>query len=252
MKTKIDKTKPPTSGLSQKLAIKLGNQKIFYLLRESNRAKNVNLKITLERGLEVVVPARYPLEYIESLLRDKEEWILQKLSLMSQRIQQKKGNSLEVRQAVSFLGNSYRLVMVFQQGRPEVELVKDKIIVLLPQDQQDKVAQILENWLRYQARKIILQRLEIAAKKLGIKYNQVFIKDQKTRWGSCSSKRNLNFNYRLVMAPLPVIDYIVAHEICHLVEMNHSKKFWTLVERICSDYKVHRKWLKEHGSELTL
>lgn len=88
--------------------------------------------------------------------------------------------------------------------------------------------------------------------KLNLEYNKVFIKDQKTRWGSCSSQGNLNFNYRLVMAPLPVIDYLVTHELAHLAEMNHSKRFWSLVERVCPEYKKHRQWLKEHGSELTL
>lgn len=232
--------------------IQLGAERIAYLLRESNRAKNISLKISMEKGLEVVVPVNYPTSHVETLLRDKEKWILQKLSLISQRAQQKKENSLVEKQAVSFLGKSYPLVLVLQQGYPEVELIEDRIIVMLPQDHQDKVVQILESWLRYQAKEIIMQRLEFAAKGLGVHYKQVFIKDQKTRWGSCSSQGNLNFNYRLVMAPLPVIDYLVAHEAAHLIEMNHSRKFWALVERICPNYRVQRKWLKEHGTELTL
>ena len=83
-------------------------------------------------------------------------------------------------------------------------------------------------------------------------FNRVFIKGQKTRWGSCSKQRNLSFNWRLVMAPLPVIDYVVAHELAHLVEMNHSRKFWALVEQIYPGYSLHRAWLKENGRLLTL
>lgn len=232
--------------------IQLGELRISYLFRESKRAKNISLKISIEKGLEVVVPVNYPVGYVETLLREKEAWILQKLSLISQRAQQKKENSLVEKQAVSFLGKSYPLVLVFQQGYPEVELTADKIIVMLPRDHQDKVTQIIESWLRYQAKKIIRQRLEVVTRGLGVHYKQVFIKDQKTRWGSCSSQGNLNFNYRLVMAPLPVIDYLVTHEAAHLIEMNHSPKFWALVERICPNYKVQRRWLKEHGPELTL
>ncbi|MEG6523278.1 M48 family metallopeptidase [Desulfotomaculum sp. 1211_IL3151] len=233
-------------------AIQLGGKKIPYLLRESSRAKNISLKISIEKGLEVVVPVNYPTGQVETLLREKGEWILQKLTLISQRAQQKKENSLAEKHAVRFLGKSYPVVLVFQQGYPEVELVEDRIIVMLPREYQDRVAQIIESWLRYQAKKIIMQRLEVVAKVFGVHYKQVFIKDQKTRWGSCSSQGNLNFNYRLVMAPLSVIDYLVAHEAAHLIEMNHSKKFWALVERICPNYKVQRKWLKEHGTELTL
>ncbi|ABO51248.1 protein of unknown function DUF45 [Desulforamulus reducens MI-1] len=252
MKEKKHKDQLPTAALPKESSIQLGGTEISYLFRESSRAKNVNLKISLEKGLEVIVPFRYPLGNIEPLLREKEQWILQKLAMISHKAQQKKENSLEEKQAVSFLGKSYRLVTVFQQGSPVVELVGDKIIVILPQNHKDNIKQILEAWLKYQAREIILQRLEVARKELGIHYKQVFIKDQKTRWGSCSSQGNLNFNFRLVMAPLPVIDYLVAHELSHLIEMNHSKKFWSLVERICPKYKTHRRWLKEHGAELTL
>ncbi|SHE48122.1 M48 family metallopeptidase [Desulforamulus putei] len=233
-------------------SVKLGEQMVSYRVKESNRARNILLKISPDKGLEVVVPSKYPLSGIESLLKSRETWILQKLDLMSQKARQRKENSLVERQAVSFLGKSYRLVTVFQEGPPVVEPVGDKILVILPQDHKDKIFQILENWFRQQAREIIVERLERARRKIKINYNQVFIKDQKTRWGSCSSQGNLNFNYRLVMAPLPVIDYLVAHELAHLVEMNHSKKFWTLVESICPDYRIHRQWLKDHGAELTL
>ncbi|CCO08009.1 M48 family metallopeptidase [Desulforamulus hydrothermalis] len=233
-------------------AIQLGQHLVPYRLKRSSRAGKVYLKIRPAEGLEVVVPAKYPLADLPFLLKSRQTWILQKLALMSQRAGHMKANQLAERQEVRLLGRYYRLVTVFQEGPPAVEAVDDKIIVMLPQNLQDRLTQVLENWLRQQARTIIMERVELAVKKMNITYNQVFIKDQKTRWGSCSNRGNLNFNYRLVMAPLPVIDYIVVHELAHLVEMNHSKKFWALVESICPDYRVHRQWLKEHGAELTL
>lgn len=242
----------PNPTLPRYDTLTVGKEKIRYLLRESGRAKNVNLKISMEKGLEVVVPFAYPLSEVANLLKGKEQWILEKLAVMEQRNQQKKAHSFTERNAVSFLGKAYRVVTVYQQGNPSVQLVDDKIIVILPQEYQERILQLLEKWLRVQAKHIILQRLELAKEKLKIDYNQVFIKDQKTRWGSCSGQRNLNFNYRLVMAPLPVIDYLVAHELAHLVEMNHSKRFWSLVASICPEYKAHRQWLQEHGGELTL
>lgn len=230
---------------------RLGEQDVSYQVRLSTKVKNVNIKLSVENGLEVVVPSSYPLDEVESLLKSRESWILEKLAVIKRRAEQKKAYSLEERKAVSFLGKSYRLVTVYQQGNPSVQLVGDKIVVMLAQENQDKIPLLIEKWLRLQAKHIILQRLELAKQKLQIEYNQVFIKDQKTRWGSCSGQRNLNFNFRLVMAPLPVIDYLVAHELAHLVEMNHSKKFWALVASICPDYKTHRQWLREHGGELT-
>lgn len=254
IKKETNRKKPASPGpvLPKQDSVKLGEQLISYRVKESHRARNIRLKISPDKGLEVVVPSRYPLVGLEPLLKSRETWILQKLDLLSRRARQRKENSLAERQAVSFLGKSYRLVSVFQEGPPVVELVGDKILVMLLQERKDQISQVLESWLRHQAREIILERLEIIRRKLKINYNQVFIKDQKTRWGSCSSQGNLNFNYRLVMAPLPVIDYLVAHELAHLVEMNHSKKFWALVESICPEYKNHRQWLKDHGAELTL
>ena len=86
----------------------------------------------------------------------------------------------------------------------------------------------------------------------GGSFQRITIRDQKTRWGSCSARGTLSFNWRLMLAPPAVLDYVVVHELCHLTHMNHSPAFWALVESVCPDYRIHRKWLKEHGQELIL
>lgn len=86
----------------------------------------------------------------------------------------------------------------------------------------------------------------------GGSFNRITIRDQKTRWGSCSARGTLSFNWRLMLAPPAVLDYVVVHELCHLTHMDHSKAFWASVEHVCPDYRIHRKWLKEHGQELVL
>jgi hypothetical protein len=86
----------------------------------------------------------------------------------------------------------------------------------------------------------------------GGSYSSITVRDQKTRWGSCSSRGTLSFNYRLIFAPPQVLDYVVVHELCHLTHMNHSRDFWNMVARIMPDYQIHRKWLRDHGDELTL
>ncbi len=86
----------------------------------------------------------------------------------------------------------------------------------------------------------------------GGSFQRITIRDQKTRWGSCSARGTLSFNWRLMLAPPAVLDYVVVHELCHLTHMNHSAAFWALVESVCPDYRIHRKWLKEHGQELVL
>jgi len=106
-------------------------------------------------------------------------------------------------------------------------------------------AEILEDWLKKIAKEYIVQRTGELANQLGFKFNKIRIKGQKTRWGSCSSKKNLNFNWKLILTSKVCVDYVIIHELAHTKEMNHSKNFWDLVEQCMSDYKVHRKTLKK-------
>lgn len=128
--------------------------------------------------------------------------------------------------------------------------------------QKDKKAQAPEpDSPRYQALKkryveaakeYIPKRVEFYHSFTGGFYKKITIRDQKTRWGSCSSNGTLSFNYKLMLAPPRVLDYVVVHELCHLHHMNHSKEFWKAVENVIPDYKVHRKWLKENGNKLSV
>ena len=104
--------------------------------------------------------------------------------------------------------------------------------------------------LAEEALKVIPERVEYFAKVIGVTYGKITIRNQKTRWGSCSSKGNLNFNCLLMLAPPEVLDYVVVHELCHRKQMNHSKAFWLEVEKVLPDYKEVRKWLKEEGSQM--
>ena len=99
---------------------------------------------------------------------------------------------------------------------------------------------------RGNSKEIILARVRHWAAVLNLEYGRVFVKDQRTLWGSCSGRRNLNFNWRLAAAPPEALDYVVIHELCHLREMNHSKRFWDLVRAACPDYKARRKWLRDN------
>lgn len=98
----------------------------------------------------------------------------------------------------------------------------------------------------------IPNRVEYYSKILNVTYGKITIRNQKSRWGSCSSKGNLNFNCLLMLTPTEVLDYVIVHELCHRKEMNHSARFWAEVEKIIPDYKNHKKWLKEHGDELIM
>ncbi len=123
-------------------------------------------------------------------------------------------------------------------------------IYLTPAEQ--KRLRTLEKRYRNTARDIFTKRVAQYHQMTGGNYTSITIRDQKSRWGSCSSRGTLSFNYRLVFAPPKVLDYVVVHELCHLTHMNHSKDFWSMVERIMPEYKEYKKWLREHGPELNL
>jgi len=133
----------------------------------------------------------------------------------------------------------------------QVERVDDRLDVSLPRhiDRSDTAAiqAAIEHFYRQQAKLYLPQRTREIAAALGFEYERVRIKNQRTRWGSCSSKRNLNFNLRLMMTLPDAIDYIIIHELCHLVHMNHSPAFWALVAKHCPSYKIWHQWFKQNS-----
>ena len=111
---------------------------------------------------------------------------------------------------------------------------------------------VIRNWLENEARRVIPAKVMEWGEKTSLYPDRVRIKDQRSRWGSCSSKRNINLNWRLIMAPDTVMEYVIVHELCHLQVPNHSKTFWALVAHTIPDFHVSKNWLKEHGQMLFL
>lgn len=156
---------------------------------------------------------------------------------------------------LKLLGQDYKLNISesFNEG---IQVIFDKtqfnvfVSRKIQAHRDEYVKQVLIKWFRLQAANIYKARVDYYAEKLKVNYNRITIKEQKTRWGSCSSKGNLNFNWRVIMAPIEIVDYLVVHELCHLVHMNHSKEFWTLVQSSLPDYEKRQQWLKENGNKL--
>jgi predicted metal-dependent hydrolase len=224
-----------------------------YIVRRSSRARRLCLQVRMDSCvLEVVAPEEFNLSGLKDILMEKKSWILKKLEAAARIAALKQANQGQVR-SVYYRGRKYLVETREERGSTgAVEVEEDRLVVVTQPGLEKNAMAVLERWMRQMARLIINQRIRVMNEKLKLPFNRVFIKGQKTRWGSCSQQKNLNFNWRLIMAPLPVLDYIVAHELAHLVEMNHSRKFWALVEQICPGYIEHRAWLKKNGSLLTL
>lgn len=235
--------------------ITLGGKNIIYTVRESGRARRLRLKISPRDGLEVVIPPGATSRDVEAALLNHARWIL---SHYQQAVAQRPAERRFVSgEKLPYLGQERILdIGVKPRGKTiSILLDSDSLRVRLPAGTaatEDTIRAALESWYRAQAKDHILPRVAALAKQHGFQYGRVTIKGQSTRWGSCSSQRNLNFNWRLMFAPQAAIDYVIIHELCHLQELNHSRRFWTLVARFCPDYKRWVKWFKANGEQLRL
>lgn len=146
-----------------------------------------------------------------------------------------------------YLGDRLPLTVVRENRKNgKVKRIGERVIMTVPYEADALFrGRLIEKWYRQEALYILSEKATEFASRLFVQYKKIYIKDQKSCWGSCSSKGNLNFNWRILLAPEPVCDYVVIHELCHLVHMNHSGDFWALVETLCPDYKQYRKWLKD-------
>lgn len=208
----------------------------------SRTRKSIGIQIQPDATVVVTYPFLLPKMFAERFVREKEDWIRSKQQLMRLRAPKKDNNTY------FYLGKEYELGV--RQSPKELVEVADKIYVA--SKNPSLIQKYLTSWFKQQARKVIVQRVQLYAKVSGATYKSIGITSAETRWGSCSSDRSLNFNWKLVMAPLPVIDYVVCHEIAHLSEMNHSRAFWETVRKMYPLYREHRTWLKRNGHLLTV
>lgn len=158
--------------------------------------------------------------------------------------------------SIIYRGKEHEVKLTVYQGSATQIIFRDELfnIYINSKVAENKVAKEMAHQLRFwmidKAAELIKKRTTEYSVILGVNYNSIRIKDTKTRWGSCSSKCNLNFNYRIIMAPEKVMDYIIVHELSHLKHMNHGKKFWETVALYMPDYEKHKEWLKVNGMKL--
>ncbi len=210
-----------------------------------------SFKLEIEDNGEIVlqVPMNLTNSEIELFLKKHKNWLnnsIAKLIINKKNQQERKYKENE---NFMLLGNLFPLtikkyITVNFKFDGEKFIISEKI--------QDKAKEYFEKFYRQKAKEIIIPRTFEIAQNIGIQYNNIAIKNVKTRWGSCSSKGNLNFSYRLIMAKPEVIDYVITHEIFHLIELNHSEKFWNLVSQKIPNYKEHEKWLQKNSKYFIL
>lgn len=229
------------------------SEKMPYQLIRSRR-KTISISFDKDVNLIVKAPLWVRTKDIEAFLAEKAEWI----EATGRRLENARQKRLATRirlengDVLNYQGRELVLTVIREErSRAKVKQIEGRLLMWVPYDADYDYRQIqLEKWFRKEALFIIAKKAEDYAQELSVSYEDIRIKDQKSRWGSCSGKGNLNFNWRIIMAPESVCDYVIIHELCHLRHMDHSPDFWRLVESICPDYKKKREWLKEHAEEL--
>ncbi len=207
-----------------------------------SKRRTIALEVTRDAGLIVRAPYRTPFDFIEKVVFKKRFWIKEKQEFVRDRCKKVMPKEFLSGEGVLYLGDMYKLEFIddldmpivfnngFQMSRKNLDTAKD----------------ILIGWYKEQAYQKISERVNWHSSLSGLKYHKIKLSGAQKRWGSCSAKGNLNFSWRLIMAPLRVIDYVVVHELAHLEEKNHSKSFWNKVKIMQPDYARHKSWLKEN------
>jgi predicted metal-dependent hydrolase len=239
------------AAVKEKRTTTINHQTITYTLRRSFKAKRVRLEVRQQTGLAVIVPRSYPISRLREILKSKERWISRNLARFSQLELLPTRKELGSGDTVPYLGRDLQLVPQENHANDSVVLSGYRLAVSPDLFNNGLLESALEEWYRAEAARLINDRIAKLNSKMGIGYKRIVIRGQKTRWGSCSHKKNLSFNWKLIMAPEPVIDYVIIHELIHLKEMNQSKRFWELVAQYCPGWREHKKWLKQHESDLT-
>lgn len=225
----------------------------YKIVRE--KRKTISIRITDKGEVLITSPFNVSEETIKTILKKKEKWITNKVQLFANRLSNYKEKEFVNDEKFLYLGEELQLEFcVIHSKKVYTDIQEGKLKVYLSNCEKNhqEIRDSIIDFYRKKATDILSERTKIYSELMKVRPKKITIKDQKTIWGSCSSKGNLNYNYRIIMAPMEIIDYIVVHELCHLVHMNHSKEYWNTVELVLPDYERRRQWLKDNGYLLKL
>jgi predicted metal-dependent hydrolase len=229
------------------------SEEIEYRLRRSSRARRARVVVSHEGEVEIVLPRGMAVRHVEPLLTEKRRWIEATLRRFEE-ARAAAPTRLEDGGVVPYLGEQLSLRVRVEPGRvrPHVARRGGSLKVAVGEPGADALRDALERWYRRRARVEVAPRLDAATRRAGRTYDRLSIRAQQTRWASCSSAGEMSFNWRLLLAPEPILDYVVEHEVAHLDVPDHSPRFWALVADRCPDYREHERWLRRNGASIRL
>ena len=220
----------------------------------TSRKKTVAIKI-IEGRVQVIAPRRLSQKRIDELVVRKASWIAEKLRTQSEIISVKPKEYVSGESFI-YLGKTYRLKLT-QNDAGEIKLRQGQFVLGVDKTFSDEqracsVKQQLARWYQDHAEQRLREKIAHYSAIVGVEPRAVIVKSYRSRWGSCSIHGDISFNWKIIIAPHRIVDYVVVHELCHMHQHNHSRKFWECVERVMPDYQECRRWLKENEKYLDI
>jgi predicted metal-dependent hydrolase len=222
-----------------------------YRIRRSNRALHARIQVDAE-GVEVVLPRHFPLRNVEPFVEEKRPWIERTLRRMRESEADFPPARLCDGGEVPYLGERLLLRVRVERSRSRAHVSRRGRELRVKLGPRNELGDALEAWYRRQARIEVAPRLDAAVARAARSYERLQIRGQRTRWASCSTSGAMSFNWRLLLAPAEILDYVVEHEVAHLDVQDHSRRFWRLLASRCQGWREHEAWLRRHGHSLRL
>lgn len=220
---------------------------IDYKLIYSKR-KTLNISVERDRSIIVRAPINTSKEKIDEIIEKKKLWLFDKIKHGKKYPEHKNQKEFVSGETLLYLGKNYKLNII----EKEIKGIEFNYNFSISKKNQNKAYKLFKEWYKEKAKIKINKIAKEYSEHIGVKYNKILISDIKYRWGSCTPKNNLNFNWRLIKAPMYVLKYIVIHELTHLIEPNHTPEFWNIVSIQHPGYEKAKNWLKENGELLEI
>lgn len=231
-----------------KLSFEYGTETIEFTVVFRKR-KTLSIEVEPPNIITAIAPIGTPEDQILEVVKGKAKWIVQKLFEIREIEHRRSAKQYVNGESFIYLGRNYSLQIVGDEAVkvPEAKLIRGKLTVFAPNKDESNIRTAVENWYHDRAKEKIAERVAYYQPFFEVQPKRIVIKDQRKRWGSCTKGKELLFNWKSIMAPSPVLDYIVIHEMCHLVHMNHTDEFWKLLKKVLPDYEERKNWLKNNG-----
>lgn len=219
--------------------VRINDKEIPLTINISQRAKRMLLKVTPTKNLQVILPQILPMKKVESFISYYCDWILKHINK-------------PVKQSPRFLLFE-KEIKIFQEynlfiKKHHIKLFGDILKITSPQNTKDSKEFLYEAWLKHYSKSFLIKRTTELAEQNNFSFQKISIRGQSSRWGSCSRKGNISLNYKLLKLRKELIDYVIIHELCHLIQLNHSAKFWREIELIIPNYKELKKELRSYSN----